>query len=151
MVFGQITLELGVFWTAAMFMEAMCCRGILDTTFWAAGSGTADAGVALLGCSLPTCFPCQCFLCALFITSCSMGCLCKSGSPTFQAPSSTFFLTNCNCSVTVSCQGLQISPHFSLLSALFHVWAAGFCLESLSGLPSQEEHYGKMCAQFLFK
>lgn len=75
MVFGQITLELSVFWTAATLAEAMCYRGILEIRFWTAGSGAVHAGVALLGCSLATCFLCQCFLRAVFITSCSMGCL----------------------------------------------------------------------------
>lgn len=33
MVFGQIALKLSMFWTAARFMEAMCCRGILELMF----------------------------------------------------------------------------------------------------------------------
>lgn len=126
MVFGQIALKLGMFWTAA-HMEAMCYRGILEITFWTAGSGIADAGVALLGCSLPTCFPSP---------PAPWGVLCKSGPPTFKTTSSTFFLTSCNCSVTLKCQDLQNSPRFSVLSALFHMRAV-FCLESLSGLSSQ--------------
>lgn len=42
----QIALKLSMFWTAAMLMEAVCYRGILEITFGTAGSGIADAGLA---------------------------------------------------------------------------------------------------------
>lgn len=111
MVFGQITLKLSMFWTAAMLMEAMCYSGILEITFWAAHSGIADAGVALLGCSLPTCFQCQCFLCSVFITSCSMGWLVQEWTSNIQS-NFFYFLPNklqlhCYCQVS---RPLEFSP-----------------------------------------